>query len=145
MMALLAGLLGAFTGPLMRYVAFTVGGLLAITGAHLMVENWKGNLRADGARQCDARWEKQIREEERAAASADARSARSLLDTERKTTEELHDRITQMQLEIDAVRDSSPGGDEHCLSDGVLDSLGKRQPGGKHTPSPKAGPARPAS
>ena len=61
MMGLLAGLLGGFTGPLTKYVVLTVGALLAITGAHLCIENWKGNLRAEGQRVCDAGWEKKIR------------------------------------------------------------------------------------
>lgn len=145
MMGILAGLLGAFSGPLTRYLVLSVGAVMAITGAHLLIENWKGNLRAEGERRCDARWEQTIREEERNAAAADARSARALLESERKTTGELHDQITSMEDELERLRAGASGGDERCLSDGVLKRLwqpgpAERKPGARQAP-PTPGPA----
>ena len=146
MMGILAGLLGAFSGPLMRYVALAVGGALAITGVHLTIENWKSNLVERGVRQCDTRWEARIREEAVAGLQGEVQSARALLETERRVTGELHDQITEMQDELERVRQSSSGGDERCLSDGVLRSLGgAKEPRGVPQPSGKAAPAAPTS
>ena len=145
-MGILAGLLGAFSGPLMRYVALAVGGALAITGAHLTIENWKGNLVERGERQCDARWEARIRQEAVAGLQGEVQSARALLETERRVTGELHDQITEMQDELERVREGASGGDERCLSDSVLRSLGgTKEPGRVPEPGRKATPAAPTS
>lgn len=147
MMGILAGLLGAFSGPLMRYVALAIGGALAITGAHLTIENWKSNLVERGERQCDSRWEARIREEAVAGLQGEVQSARALLETERRVTGELHDQITEMQDELERVREGSSGGDERCLSDGVLRSLGQSgaEPKRGSGAGKKAAPAAPTS
>lgn len=145
MMGLLAGLLSAFSGPLTRYLVLGLGSLLAITGGHLLIENWKGNLVARGERQCDARWEARIRAEAAAAANADVQAARQLLETERQVTGELHDRITAMHDELERVRAGAAGGDERCLSDSVLDSLGAANPPRNPEPAAPPTPSRPAA
>jgi hypothetical protein len=139
MMGLLASVLGVFSGPLVRALVLAFGGVFAITGVHLVIENWKDNLRAEGKRVCDANWERRIREEASAAANADARAARALLDSERKTVGELNDRLVALQLEIDGER-AGASDDERCLSDRVLERLSPEQAPGQHP----GNPARPA-
>lgn len=129
MMTALSGALAFLGGGrVLRFVTIPILCLLALTGFHVLVENWKGNLRAEGQRTCDAAWEARIRADAQRQAATDLNSARTLLENERQTTEDLHDRITQMQDELDRLRSSSAGGDERCLSDGVLERLGKPGP-----------------
>lgn len=144
MMAALSGALAFLGGGrVLRFVTIPIIALLALTGFHVLVENWKGNLRAEGKRTCDAAWELRIRTEAQAQSANDLNAARSLLESERKTTGELHDKITEMEDELDRLRGDSAGGDERCLSDGVLDRLGKSGPT-LNQPRPKQGKA-PAS
>ena len=130
MMQLLSGLFGVVTGgPLLTWLIYPLVGVLTLTGGHMLIENWKGNLRSQGERTCDARWEKQIREEEQLAARYQLDASRSLLETERQTSGALNDKLKTLSEEMEAVRFSGiGGGDDRCLSSGVLEFL-ERQDG----------------
>jgi len=140
MMAALSGILSLFGGGwVLRLVTIPLIGLAALVGFHTLVENWKGNLRAEGERRCDARWEAQIREEERKKSAGEVFAARELLSIERGTTERLNAELDSVKEELDALRGASSGLDDgRCLSDGVLDRLGP-----KHLEDPKRGKSGP--
>lgn len=123
MMGLAAGAITALIGPLFR--AVTLPALLfgMLFSAHQAVKARDARLLHEGERKCDAAWESQIRSEERAAAERDRAAARSLLETERQTGEEMRNEITLLNKELDSLRNRSA--DERCLSDGVLDTLKK--------------------
>lgn len=126
MMTILSTLFAALTGPLLRVVTIPLLCAAALVGFHTLVENWKGNLRAEGVRMCDARWEQTIREEERKKSAGEIFAARELLSIERGTTERLNGQLNEMYLELEALRGGKPtsGNPRNCLSDGVLDKLG---------------------
>lgn len=139
MMTILSTLFAALTGPLLRIVTIPLLCAAALVGFHTLVENWKGNLRAEGVRMCDARWEQTIREEERKKSAGEIFAARELLSIERGTTERLNGQLNEMYLELEALRGVSSGLDDgRCLSDGVLDKLGP-----KHLEDPKRGKSGP--
>lgn len=127
MMTLLSGIFGALTGPLFRFVTIPVIALLAITGGHVLIEGWKEKHRVEGERRCDARWEAQIRAEERKKAAGEVFAARQMLDLERGMNERLYNELETVQGELDALRGATSGLDDgRCLSDGVLDRLGRK-------------------
>lgn len=127
MMTALSLIFGSLTGPLFRMVTVPLLAAAALVGFHTLVENWKGNLRAQGERACDARWEKEIREEERKKAAGEVFAARELLSIERTTSEALNDQLDKLKDELEALRGASSGIDDgRCLSDGVLDRLGPK-------------------
>lgn len=135
MMTILSAIFASLTGPLLRVVTIPLLCAAALVGFHTLVENWKGNLRAEGERRCDARWEAQIREEERKKSASEVFAARELLSIERGTTERLNAELDGVKQELDALRGASSGLDDgRCLSDGVLDRLGP-----KHLEGPKRG------
>lgn len=139
MMAILSAIFGSLTGPLFRVVTIPLLCAAALVGFHALVENWKGNLRAEGERTCDSRWEATIRDEERKKAAGEVFAARELLGIERSTTERLNDQLGTLQEELDQLRGASSGADDgRCLSDGVLDRLGP-----KHLEDPKRGKPSP--
>ena len=140
MMSLLSLIFGSLTGGwMLRAVTIPAVAMLAITGGHVLIENWKGNLRAEGERRCDARWEAAIREEERKRSASDLFAAREALNLERVTTERLNAELDAAKAELDALRGASSGLDDgRCLSDGVLDKLGP----GKATGGGKSGAAK---
>lgn len=139
MMTILSAAFAALTGPLLRFVTLPLIAGAALVGFHTLIENWKGNLRAEGERTCDARWEREIREEERKKAAGEVFAARELLNIERGTTERLHVELDALKGELDQLRGGSSGLDDgRCLSDGVLDRLGR-----KPVEDPKRGKSRP--
>jgi len=140
MMAGLSALLSAFGGGwLLRLVTLPLIALAALVGFHTLIENWKGNLRAEGERRCDARWEAQIREEERKKSASEVFAARELLNIERGTTERLNAELDRAKEELDALRGASSGLDDgRCLSDGVLDRLGPQHLEGPKRRKPSA-------
>jgi len=150
MMTLLSLVGGSLMGPLFRFVTVPIIALCAITGAHLLIENWKGNLRAQGESACNSAWEARVREEERNKAWNEVDQAHSLLIKERQLTGELNDKLANLNIEMDALRFSGAyPNDDKCLSDGVLDSLERRphganagsKPAGKRQKTPAAKPA----
>lgn len=148
MMTILSAIFGSLTGPLLRVVTIPLLCAAALVGFHTLVENWKGNLRAEGERTCDARWEREIREEERNKAAEAAAASRSILEAERRNNEELSDELDQIKLEADALRALSGGSvDGRCLSDGVFDALSKHGAGprGRDSHPAKGGAAVPAA
>jgi hypothetical protein len=149
MMAALSALLGVATGGFsLRWLVYPVMGLLAITGGHVLIENWKEGYRRDGERRCDSRWEQSIREEERNRASEAAATSRSILEAERKTNEDLTNEIERIAQEANRLRALSGGNsDGRCLSDGVLDALGRHgdRKGGSEPRAKQARPPGPSS
>jgi hypothetical protein len=127
MMGLAAGALSWLFGNGLRIVtlpALAVGLLVAV---HQLVLAHNERIRTGATQLCDARWESAIRQEERDAAENKARATMNILESERRTNEELRDEIDTVRGDADALRRSLTGADERCLSDGVLDALRKKR------------------
>lgn len=154
MMTILAGAFTALSGGwVLRLVTIPLIGLLALTGFHLCIESWKGNLRAAGAAQCDAKWEARVTASVRKTMGEQLNTANALLGMERATSEKLNNELETVREKYDGLL---VGTDRSCLSDSVLQRMGGSGPvpllgrplpaGGKDgVPQPhQARPAKPA-
>jgi hypothetical protein len=126
MMGLAASALGWLFGNGLRI--FTVPALIVglLVAVHQVVKAHNEKIATAATTLCDARWESAIRKEERDAAAARARTTMNILESERRTNEELRDEIEVARVEADALR-ASGSTSNNCLSDGVLDALRKKR------------------
>ncbi len=126
MMASLSALFGAATGAFsLRWLIYPATALLSLVGGHVMFENYKGRLRDEGDRRCTARWESEIRDEERNKAAQATASMRGILEGERRVIGELHNDLDAIKTENELMRSQlDPTVDDKCLSGGVLERLG---------------------
>lgn len=126
MMRLLSSLFGvAFSGFSWTWLIMPAVGGLAVLGAHTQWTSFKDGLRDEGDRRCTARFEQQIRDEERGIAAAAIEKERGLLEGERKINGELYDEIERIAGEYNALRDKfDPATSDRCLSDSVFEKLG---------------------
>jgi hypothetical protein len=151
MMTLLSLAFTQLAGPLFRTVALPMLIMALLVTSHQLVKARDAGLVRKGEKICDARWEEQVRQQERTAAEGRIRIAQQYLDTERETTNDLRLQIGQAQEDLEAMRKAGGGGDSRCLSDGMLDALRRREGGGasakppanKRAPAP--GGAKPSS
>lgn len=108
--------------------------------AHQLVKERDERMRLQGERRCDARWEDQVRQEERRQAAERIAEAQRRLEVERQTTEGLRNERQQLDAEMAELR-GKLSSDRSCLSDGVLDAIG-RNANGKAGPGSRAQPKR---
>lgn len=133
MMKILSSIFGvAFGGFSWTWLVMPALGGLAVLGAHTQWQNFKDGLRNEGDRRCTARYEQQIRDEERGIAAAAIQKERGLLEGERRNNEELHNELERISGEYRELRATfDPNTSDRCLSDSVYEKLGG---------SPKNGP-----
>lgn len=89
---------------------------------HSLVKERDERMRIQGERRCDARWEAEVRAEERRQAAAQIAEAQRRLDVERQVTEGLRNERQTLDAEMAELR-GKLSSDRSCLSDGVLDAL----------------------
>jgi hypothetical protein len=143
MMTILSLALTQLAGPLFRTVALPMLVMALFVTTHQLVKARDAGLVRKGEKICDARWEEQVRQQERDAAETRIRIAQQYLETERETTNDLRLQIGQAQDDLESLRKAGNSGDGRCFSDGVLDALKRRQAGGGAKPDPKQRPAAP--
>ena len=129
MMTLLSTAVTALAGPLFRAVTLPAIIITALIFAKAAWDKRDARLLKQGEMICDARWEENVRQQEREAAASNAAASQRILESERQTSEALREQVSRLNEEMDGLRANS-GTDSKCLSDGVLDALRKRQ-GGK--------------
>jgi hypothetical protein len=141
MMGLLASVLEALAGPLLRWVtipALVMGGL--VLGKALW-DKRDARLLKEGEQICDARWRESVRESERAAADSRARAAEELLETERVNAENLRNELAVIQAEAERLRvasaTASAATDSRCVSERVLDAARRPAPAGEPARAPR--------
>lgn len=103
-----------------------------LTLAKVAWDKRDARLMKEGERICDAKWEGEIRKQERQQVEADFRAGRRILEIERNVDEGLTNDLSALQSSIDLLRTDSTS--NNCLSDGVLDLLGK-EPGASTAPA----------
>lgn len=153
MMTLVASLLEALAGPLLRWVTIPALVMGALVLGKAAWEKRDARLLREGEQICDARWRESVRESERAAASERARAAEQLLETERTNAETLRSNLAAVRAEMDKLRAAAAGpSDSKCISDAVLDAARKpaasepaskpvrRRPAPRHAPAPQKVP-----
>jgi hypothetical protein len=135
MMRLLSSVFGvAFSGFSWSWLIMPALGGLAMLGAHTQWQNFKDGLRNEGDRRCTARYEQQIRDEERGIAAVVIQKERGLLEGERRNNEELHNELERISGEYRELRATfDPNTSDRCLSDSVFEKLGG---GSKDGPKP---------
>jgi hypothetical protein len=129
MMSALSGMFGMATGAFsLRWLVYPVMALLAMVGAHVSWESYKGRLREQGVAQCTADYEAKIREEEANKANETIGTLRGILDGERETMGRLRDEFKRISTERDELfLQTSPDTDSKCLSDGLLKRMDGRR------------------
>lgn len=142
MLGLGATLLENLAGPYLRTIVLPVLFLSALTFGKIAWDKRDARLIREGERICNANWEKEIRQQERAQVEADIRAGRKIIEVERTIDEGLTNDLQALQSSIEILR-TPVDGSASCLSDGVLNLLGQGEAGRTKAGAGKAG--KPAS
>jgi hypothetical protein len=135
MMTILSAIFTALGGRLFSAVTVPLLCLGLLTTTHQLWKARDGRLMDIGEKRCDARWEEQIRTQERAAVAQDMKAARQMIVSEQEVTRGLRDELDKVGKKMDLLR--SGGSSGNCLSDGVLEELKRREGGGNGSARPK--------
>lgn len=136
-MPILSGLVTALFGRFFQTITIPVICLLALTFAHQLWKVRDARLIAQGERVCDAKWEAQIRQQERQQVEADIRAGRRFIEIDQSVTEGVTNDIRTLNESLEILRLPSGGADGKCLSDGVLQRLERGEVGRSNPAHPK--------